>query len=586
MPNRLCGDGLIMKPYPFAKLSVKHKLILSITCVGGIALLFFSVLSSLNYSYSLREAMVERMSMASGSIAQQATTGLSLRSLSESGVEVPAILSKDPAVEAAVIYDIDNVAVLTYLSPDNVTHSVLPDKRAKNEDKFFRRNGKIRFQSFHPIQSNGKHLGTLAVLFNVEKLIGSIWKTIFILVLSLVVSLGVALFTVTRLQKLCIQPVQALATSVRKIIESGNLSLRLESSTQNELGDLITNFNLMLEIIQDREEQLKELPRNSKFDSGQPTNESLGRQDDRTAVMTGKNEFSTKIRHERRAPLSRLVDNHMGRIFNDSTLDVPLIGKALLVDDEPINRKVVVAILEKFGLEMEMAQNGLEALPMIESTHYALVFMDINMPEMGGCEATKLIRTLEKNSERRRATIIAMTADGAEKSQRKCFEAGMDDFLTKPIKPEILIERIAHWLGTETDKTILPPLEVKKKQPRNLPEQELWSQTRALQFVGGDKALFREIATVFIGRNDLLLQNIEAAIVRGNADDLLETAHAYKGAIGYFASPILRQSAMALEELAKNGQVDGVNEHLITLRKNSQLLCKDLYQIVSEAKSG
>ncbi len=567
-----------MRPFAFSNLPVKRKLILLITVVAGSVLLLFSVLSFLNYSYSLREAMVEHMKIASGAIAQQSPAGLSLQRVSESGLEVPAILSNDPAVDAAVIYDVDNVAVLTYLNPDNIAHSVLPDNIAKKKNTFLFQNGKIRFQSFYSIQSKGQHLGILSVLFNTHKLISYIWTITFFIVLGFVVSLGGAVFTATRLQKLSVQPVHALATSVRKIIEQGDFSIRLESSTQNELGDLITDFNLMLEVIQNREEQLKERPQNSEYLSGKQATESLGGQDDRTVVMTGMKEFSTKIRHERRTPLSR--------IFSNSTPDVPLIGKALLVDDEPINRKVVVAILEKFGLEMEIAQNGLEALPMIESTHYTLVFMDINMPEMDGCETTKMIRTLERNSERERATIIAMTANGGENSQRKCFEAGMDDFLTKPIKPEILIERIAHWMGTEKDKTILLPLEVEQKQSLNLPEQELWSRPRAFQFVGGDEALFCEIATVFIGRNDLLLENIEAAIAHGNAEDLLETAHAYKGAIGYFASPILRQSAMALEELAKKGQVDGIKGHLTTLRKNSQLLCKDLYQIVSEVKSG
>ena len=157
--------------------------------------------------------------------------------------------------------------------------------------------------------------------------------------------------------------------------------------------------------------------------------------------------FSTKIRHERRTPLSRLVDNHMSPILSDSSTDGQFIGKALMVEDEPINRKVVVEILRKFGLEMGVAENGIEALQMIEENYYSLILMDIHMPEMSGFEVTKEIRALEKRSDRGRATIIAMTADITETTRQHCLDVGMDDFLAKPIKPEILIERIAHWLG-------------------------------------------------------------------------------------------------------------------------------------------
>ncbi len=575
-----------MRPFSFSKLSVKHKSILLIFSVVASTLMFFSVLSIFNYSYSLREAMVERVKKASGLIAVQSITGLSVRKVSESGLEVPATLRSDPAVETAVVYDPDNVAVLTYLNTEAVTDPVLPERLAKNEDTFFLQNGKMRFQFFYPIQFKGKHLGTLSVLFNTNKLINYVWRTIFFMVLCSLLSLGGALLVAVRLQKLNILPVLSLTGAVRKIIELGDFSMRVEPSSQEGIGDLITDFNMMLEVIQDREEELKESYQNSGFFQGQRIEEGGRRQGDATVVMNGKNKFPALVGDERRRPLSRLVDNHMSRIFSSNPSAVPLIGKALLVDDEPINRKVVVAILEQFGLEMEVAKNGIEAVQMVKANHYSLVFMDIQMPEMSGFEATKIIRSLEKKSERKRATIIAMTANDAATSRRKSIEAGMDDFLAKPIKLEILIERIAHWMGRAMDQTLLTSLKVEQEQPRNLPGQEVWSRTRAFEFVGGDEALFLEIATVFIGRNDLLLQNIETAIAHGNADELLESAHAYKGSIGYFASPVLRQSALALENLAKKGEVSGVNDHLVKLRKNSQLLCNDLFQIVSEANNG
>jgi HPt (histidine-containing phosphotransfer) domain-containing protein len=131
---------------------------------------------------------------------------------------------------------------------------------------------------------------------------------------------------------------------------------------------------------------------------------------------------------------------------------------------------------------------------------------------------------------------------------------------------------------------ILPIGEESANSGVMIPEQELWSRTRALAFVGGDEALLRELAMVFLDRNDRLLRNIETAITHGAADDLLEAAHAYRGAVDHFSSPVLRQLAMVLENMARNGQVDGADVYLVRLRENSHLLCDELSQLIIEAR--
>ena len=127
---------------------------------------------------------------------------------------------------------------------------------------------------------------------------------------------------------------------------------------------------------------------------------------------------------------------------------VPLGGKVLLVDDEPINSKVVVAILQKIGMETEAARTGAEALQMMEGNDYSLVLMDIHMPEMSGFETAKKIRAQrEKDRIESDVTIIAMTANDAQTTRGQCLAAGMDDFLTKPINSDVLIERIIPLLS-------------------------------------------------------------------------------------------------------------------------------------------
>ena len=262
----------------------------------------------------------------------------------------------------------------------------------------------------------------------------------------------------------------------------------------------------------------------------------------------------------------------------------PLCGKVLLVDDEPINSKVVLAILRKIGMDAEAARTGAEALQMMEVKDYSLVLMDVHMPEMSGFETAKKIRAKEKKADRKQVTIIAMTANDAETTRGQCLAAGMDDFLTKPIHSDVLIERIIPLLSDGDDLGIPLPLSGESGAGAAVPVGKLWNRTQALDFLGGDEPLLAELATVFVGRNELLLKNIATAIEDEDAEALQDAAHAYKGAVGHFASQVLRESAIALEKLAKVGQFDGGTMHLTRLREKSRLLCSDLRQIIIAAE--
>jgi CheY-like chemotaxis protein len=259
---------------------------------------------------------------------------------------------------------------------------------------------------------------------------------------------------------------------------------------------------------------------------------------------------------------------------------VPLCGKVLLVDDEPINSKVVLAILRKIGMEAEAARTGAEALQMMEVKDYSLVLLDVHMPEMSGFETAKRIRAKEKKADRKRVTIIAMTANDAGTTRGECLAAGMDDFLTKPIHSDVLIERIIPLLSDGKDLGIPLPLPGEEGRGATVPVRDLWDRAQALDFLGGDELLLAELATVFVGRNELLLKKIATAIEVEDAEVLQDAAHAYKGAVGHFASQVLRESASALEKLAKEGQFAGAVMHLSHLREKSRLLCSDLGQVI------
>ncbi len=122
--------------------------------------------------------------------------------------------------------------------------------------------------------------------------------------------------------------------------------------------------------------------------------------------------------------------------------------RILLAEDEPVNREIALMLLEDVGLVADMAENGQEAVEKARSCNYALILMDMQMPEMDGLEATRQIRQLSCHQA---TPILAMTANAFAEDKDRCFAAGMDDFIAKPVQPEILFSTLLKWLEQRGD---------------------------------------------------------------------------------------------------------------------------------------
>jgi len=136
----------------------------------------------------------------------------------------------------------------------------------------------------------------------------------------------------------------------------------------------------------------------------------------------------------------------------------------LLAEDNLINQKLAVTLLQKAGHQVDVVENGLQALQAVQSNPYHLVFMDVQMPEMDGFEAARQIRQREDGN--RRVPIIAMTAHAMKGDRERCLAAGMDDYLAKPLDPEDMFRKIEHWVEKLSQPAEKAPLQAGQDQPK------------------------------------------------------------------------------------------------------------------------
>ena len=132
--------------------------------------------------------------------------------------------------------------------------------------------------------------------------------------------------------------------------------------------------------------------------------------------------------------------------------DVAQVGKnvrVLVAEDNPVNQRVAVRMLERLGCRVDVAANGREAVEMWEQFPYAMIFMDCQMPELDGLSATEEIRRLEARRQRAHTPIVAMTANAMQQDQEDCRAAGMDDYASKPVKLDLLQELVGKWSAGE-----------------------------------------------------------------------------------------------------------------------------------------
>ncbi len=238
----------------------------------------------------------------------------------------------------------------------------------------------------------------------------------------------------------------------------------------------------------------------------------------------------------------------------------------LLCDDNAINLKVAARIVQQLGYNPDTASNGREALEALERRHYDLVFMDVMMPEMDGLEATRAIRERQKNPAAHpnygsKILIIAITAHAMQSDREKCINAGMDDYLAKPIRPADIrgmIEKWAAQFAADKPPAVLQPGAAPAATPAATPAAEPpVDMTRLLDLTDGDANSTRELIDMFYRQTGQQLKQIEDAVRAGNADAVGHVAHSCKGASATLGMSKFAQMLLQLEKLGKSGKLEG-----------------------------
>lgn len=235
-------------------------------------------------------------------------------------------------------------------------------------------------------------------------------------------------------------------------------------------------------------------------------------------------------------------------------------ARVLLAEDNPVNQKVAVRMLEKLGHRVDVAGNGLEAVEAARRLPYDIILMDCQMPEMDGYAATAEIRGMEGGG--RRTPVVAMTANAMPGDRERCLACGMDDYVAKPIRVKELYAAMGRWIGWEREPDTEPPSETAASA---VPGSESVSGSiddsildEVVEFAGeSGPDLVRELITLFFAEVPARLDNLRHGVTENDPDRVTRAAHAMKGGAGNLGAVRVATLCGQLEQQGRDGDLTG-----------------------------
>jgi CheY-like chemotaxis protein len=231
--------------------------------------------------------------------------------------------------------------------------------------------------------------------------------------------------------------------------------------------------------------------------------------------------------------------------------------RILVVDDNTINQRVAVRILQQLGYQPEIAGNGREALDALDGKPFDFILMDVMMPELDGIEATRLLRKRQANpaykNYQSRIIVVAVTAHAMQGDREKCISAGMDDYLSKPVRPKDVRDKIEKWGGkiAASNQTPSPnPTNAMNAATEAHADATPIDMERLLDLTDGSNDNLRELIEMYLKQTDKQFDQMQAAIGNNEADSLRRLAHSCAGSSATLG---MSQMVPCLRELEKMG---------------------------------
>jgi CheY-like chemotaxis protein/HPt (histidine-containing phosphotransfer) domain-containing protein len=234
-----------------------------------------------------------------------------------------------------------------------------------------------------------------------------------------------------------------------------------------------------------------------------------------------------------------------------------------VAEDNPTNQEVAGMMLRKLGFSPDLVANGVEALEALQQRAYDLLLLDCEMPEMDGYETARRIRDPRTGARNPLIPIVALTADAIAGDREKCFQAGMNDYLAKPVEPRHLAEVLGKWLAAPA---------VPAGGPETPRMQDVFRSGSLLARLSGDRELARKVVAGFLSRLPQQVASLRRSVEKGDAQGTSLQAHALKGAAATVAAETLRAACCELQDAAEAGNFNRVSALLPKLEEAASLL--------------
>ncbi len=231
--------------------------------------------------------------------------------------------------------------------------------------------------------------------------------------------------------------------------------------------------------------------------------------------------------------------------------------RILVAEDNPVNQKLTLTLLEKAGHIPTLAPNGLRAVELFKSEEFDVILMDVQMPKMDGLQATREIRGITGKGSR--IPILAMTAHATEADRDKCFSAGIDDYLAKPFRSVDLFSKIHRLTGREA-------ITAETKTTSQSSKKSVIDWEQAFETVGGDRGLLCDLFKVFLKERDAMLSAIMKALESKDLKELRRTAHSLKGALHHLGATNAAEAARVFEVMGQTENVSDADDRFSQLK--------------------